>query len=64
MKRPLTYGKAYVFDGEEEWDYARPLRAMAQWVTRHPDVVVLAVGVNVNEDSTISVFLALEDTKL
>lgn len=61
-KRPLERAKSYYFVGTKPWDAATPLRAMAQWVKRNPNVIVLAVGVYTSdEDSSIHVTLTVED---
>lgn len=65
MKRPLRFCKTYVFSGD---DYSHPLRAMAQWVERHPGVDVIAVNVSTSWDDgyvemTVYVALTVEDVR-
>ena len=60
-KRPLGFCKTYSFVGDDAWDAATPLRAMAQFVKRHPHLTVINVGVYYDDEDNVSVTLTVED---
>ena len=59
-KRTLGKAKTYYFISDEKWDTASPLRAMAQFIKRHPEFVVLALGVNYGDEGYVGVTLTVE----